>query len=179
MSIESKVPPGDELSVAIRAKVDEANQRQRHLNEAGVHARQILDALRPTLDEIAAYMHRETGLDVIAGSAAPVYLREPLSDSPTWRVATSLREVVVPTVPPTSLLGGFQTLVALDGTLRILAFWTTGGCQDSTSNHCWTELFEGRYQSADQGPTIKRAADSLRDQRHKAAEFLLDTLKES
>jgi hypothetical protein len=179
MSNDSRAPEGDELSHAIREKVAEANKLQRQLSEAAIHARQVLESLRPTLDEIAAFMHRETGLDVIASHSPPSYLTEPLADSPTGRVAVDLREVTVPTEPPTNLIGGFQVHASLDGSLKILAFWSTGDCKHNVGTHCWSEPFDGNFGTPDQGSTVRRAAEALYSQRHKAAKFLLDTLSGS
>ena len=176
MSQDYKVPLGDDLSQAIREKVVEANKLQRQLSEAIVHARQVLEHLRQTLDDIAAFMHRETGLDVIAGQNAPKFVTEALSNSPTRRVATDVREVTVPTEPPANLVGGYQVGVSLDGSFQILAFWTTGDCAHNVGTHCWSELFAGTFGGPDQGAQVKRAAEALYSQRHKAAEFLLDTL---
>ncbi len=177
MSIENLAHVGDELSQAIREKVAEANKRQRQLKEASVSARHVLETLRPTLDEIAAFMHRETGLDVISSQTTPTYLPDSLVDCPTARVAVDLRELTVPTDPPAILMGGFQAQVSLDGTLKILSFWSTGDCKNQVGKHCCTEVFEGKFGGAEQANTVKRAAESLYSQRHRAAEFLLDTLR--
>jgi hypothetical protein len=177
MSEDSKVPLGDEISQEIRAKVAEANQRQRLLNEALVHAREVLAPLKPKLDEAAAYMHRETGLDVIAGHMAPAYLVDAFVESATRRVQAETREVTVPTVPPTTLHGGFQVEANLDGTFRIRAFWTTGDCQHSEASHCWSEVSEGRISGENRAAAIRAAGEAFLSKRHMAAEYLLDTLK--
>ena len=130
-----------------------------------------------TLDEIAAFMHRETGLDVISSHELPVFLPQSLGNSPTTRVAAEMREVTVPTEPPVSLLGGFEVSVSLDLTLKVLAFWSTSDCKHTTGKHCWSEVSEGPIGGPGQGSIIRKAAEALYSQRHLAAQFLLDTLQ--
>lgn len=174
MNSDAKALSSEALSQAIRDKVAEANKLQRHLTEATIRARGVLESLRPTLDEIAAYMHRETGLDVVAERHAPGYLLAPLTDTPTARVAVEFREITVPSEPPTSLLGGFQVRVSMDGDVTILAFWAAGDAREEIALHCWTESIQGTFTT--RADTIKRAAEALYSQRHHACEFLLDAL---
>ena len=176
MSTEAKQLSSEVLSRAIREKVAEANQLQRHLSEAAIHARAVLSSLRPALDEIGAYMHRETGLDVVSGRQTPAYLTAPFTDTPSSRTAVEFREITVPTEPPTSLLGGFEVEVSTDGNVSILAFWSAGDSRSGVAVKSWTETFAGEYASLKASNTTVKAADALYGHRQLAAQFLLDAL---
>lgn len=177
MSTDAQSLSSEALSRAIREKVAEAKTLQRHLSEAAVRARGILDSLRPTLDEVAAYMYRETGLDVVAARQAPVLLPNPLTDTPGARVAVEYREITVPSEPPVALVGGFQVEVRIDGAVSILSFWAAGDPRRGVPTNTWTETTE-MVDSAgpDRAGLVRRAAEGLYAQRHRAGEFLLEAL---
>jgi hypothetical protein len=177
-SSDSRVPVGDDLSREIRDKVAEAGVLQRRLNEAAVHARQVVDLLRPSLDEIAAYLHRETGLDVVAGHTLPKSLKEPLQDGHDQRVTVETREVSIPTVPPTAMIGGYQVQVSLNRSLEIVAFWGIGDCSCEDKSHCWSEQFSGHFGESDMVAAANLASKALLASRHEAAEHLLKVLRE-
>lgn len=175
-SSDSRVPVGDELAREIRDRVAEAGNLQRKLNEAQVHTREVVVTLRPALEEIATYLHRETGLDVLSAHTVPVSLKHPLHNGHDQRVTTETREVTVPTVPPTAIVGGFQVQVSVNGDLEILAFWGIGDCSCEDKSRCWSEQFSGRLGDPD---TAITAANALFAARHEAAEDLLKALREN
>jgi len=176
MSTEAKPHTSEALSQAIREKVAEANKLQRHLSESAIRARGVLSSLRPTLDEIGAYMHRETGLDVVAGHGTPGYLTAPFYDTASTRTTIEFREIVVPTEPPTSLMGGFQVQVSIDGKVSILIFWAAGDSRSGVAVRSWSDTIEAEFASLGPSRTTAKAAEALYSRRLQAAEFLLEAL---